>query len=894
MKDEITLAKQSIEYLPLCRQSPSLIYNQGVPSRSLYDLAQRSLQHRPLLWLTPLCAIGCAAGMRWALLLAEQSTFVARESSIFFLPLFPTFGFAYLAWRWRGKMPQLATLFFGLAAACFLCCVTARRTLPSQHDISRLTANVNANAALQKPVITVRGYVADDPRRSEWSTQFPFECIEADYNGERKKVEGRVWLRLPSMPELKTQLGRELQVGDAIQVTALLAALPSPSNPGERDEHLQYILKQCWADAEIKSPGDVRLLSAPPRFLLARHIAVLRKNILAHYEQAFMSLSTPYPRATAQLMTAMSFGEGGLAEPLPRRIRDDFRAAGMSHLLIASGTQVSFLVLLLLGSARVLGLRRWPLLVVLIPSLVAYALLAGGAASIWRATIAGLCVAITLLQGRDVDALTLWSAAFLALIAIDPGQIFDIGFQLSFAATWGLIVIGSVARVHFANGFGSNFLTDLMAFSLAAQLGVAPILAYHFGKLPLAGIGVNLVGVPLAGILVGTGLTDLILPINLLHWVNYWLAGTIAQTASWAAGLPGASLERPPLRLLWTVALYGTMILCALGLSSQTGGWLLLRKNFLDHFWLPLREEVLLWRRRRKVRWRWQTPIALLVLFGAIATGRAALSTQTPPLRITMLDVGQGESIIIQSPTGRTVLIDGGGVAKYEREDVGRSVIVPFLHANGVKKIDALVITHADKDHCNGLRATLREIPVGFVVDGGRTGDGTEVEYLELQQALRLAKIPVTKARAGQRLNLGSGAVLRVLAPLAPPMRGDHVDNNNAAVMRLDYGQTSTLLTADIEQSTEERLLRRVAPLRCTILKVAHHGSKTSSNELFLRAAQPQAALISCGRYNQFRHPNSEVLQRLRNHRVSTFRTDVNGAIDVLCDGNECWIQTQR
>jgi competence protein ComEC len=251
--------------------------------------------------------------------------------------------------------------------------------------------------------------------------------------------------------------------------------------------------------------------------------------------------------------------------------------------------------------------------------------------------------------------------------------------------------------------------------------------------------------------------------------------------------------------------------------------------------------------------------------------------------------------IFIRSPSRRTVLIGGGTESTAERGDVGRSVIAPFLQAMNVKKLDALVVTHADADHCNGLLAVLREVPVGIVLDGAVHSDNIEAaEYLQLRRALALRKVQVVAARGGQNLNLGAGAMLRVLAPLLPDFQGEKSDNNNAAVLKLEYGQTSALLTADIEREAEERIVRCVENLKCTILKVAHHGSKTSTQELFLRVARPQAAIISCGRYNRFGHPNGGVLRRLAMHKIAAFRTDVNGAIEVSCDGKSCWIPTMR
>jgi competence protein ComEC len=267
---------------------------------------------------------------------------------------------------------------------------------------------------------------------------------------------------------------------------------------------------------------------------------------------------------------------------------------------------------------------------------------------------------------------------------------------------------------------------------------------------------------------------------------------------------------------------------------------------------------------------------------------------RTQPLRLTMLDVGQGESLVLRTPAGRTILVDGGGTAKFEREDVGRTVIVPFLESNGIRKLDALVLTHADADHCNGLQAVVREVPISLFVDGGHSDDVSAVEYIQLRRAIALKNIPVVEAHAGEKLDTHDGAMIDVLAPLSPPIESEHSDNDNGAVLKVKYGKTSLLLTADIEEPAEERLEQRGLDLKCTVLKVGHHGSNSSTHEELLSAAQPQIALISCGRYNKYGHPRPEVLRRLASHKVSTFRTDVNGAIEVACNGEACWVQTVK
>jgi competence protein ComEC len=653
----------------------------------------------------------------------------------------------------------------------------------------------------------------------------------------------------------------------------------------------------------VRKAEDVYITQRSTRASLEGAIAKLRAGLMAHYQSAFAAPDAGhvYPHARAQLLVAMVFGEGGLQQSLPRLTRDQFRAAGLSHLLVASGAQVAFLAGALIGAARLLRLRHAWLLLLVVPSLLLYALVAGGAASIWRATVGGICVAWALLLGRDTDGLSLWSLAFLVLLLVDPLQLHDLGFQLTFAATWGLLVVAPALLPRLERLAGQGWLSQLAALSLGAQLATTPLLLYHFGRVSLVGLGANFIAVPLAAVLVTTGVAGLV--ITPLNGFNYALVSFMDGVASFAARAPGAQTEAPPVPLLWTLVCYGLLLL-ALVPAQHNGG----ANSAASTRWRELRDTLSQWwqQRRDKSGFRPQSIFVALVLIGTIVFAWRTLQARHNTLRITILDVGQGEAIVVQSASGRTVLIDGGTVADEGRGEVGRTVIVPYLQSLGVKRLDAMVLTHADADHCNALPAVLREVPVGLALDGAAAHEelaatsngalqesdmGSVADYAEVKRLWREKKVPVRAARPGQKLQLGDGVVLTVLAPLAPALRGE---NNNGAVLRLDHGDFSMLLTGDIEREAEERLVRRGLPLRSTVLKVAHHGSKTSTSPLFLRAVRPQVAVLSCGRYNSFKHPAPVTMERLSTQRVAAFRTDIDGAVEIFSDGRACWIQTFR
>ena len=683
-----------------------------------------------------------------------------------------------------------------------------------------------------------------------------------------------------------------LREGDSLQMRAELFDLPRAGNWGERELRARFVGESCWSLARVKKADDWQVVKHANANALSSRLEDWRAAILRRYEASFRDLSATYPAANAQLLAALVWGEGGLQQPLPRQTRERFRAAGMSHVLVASGTQVAFFAGILILMSRFFGLRRASWILVL-PPLLLYALLAGGSDSIWRATVAGICVAFALSCGRDVDGLSLWSLALLVLFALDPTQLQNIGFQLSFGATWGLLVLSPAVKRVLERRFRRGVFTELAALSLAAQMATTPILLYHFGRVSLVALGTNFIAVPLAGVLVSFGMLGLVLPMASL---NLFLVRSLDSMATLASQVPGAQTDAPPLRLGATIFLYGLLI-STLFMTSST------RSDCAAVFAVA----------RNKIAQKWgarvfrpQSALALLILALCVAGAWRFAQLNNRTLRVTLLDVGQGESIVIRSPSGRTVLIDGGTSSDEGRGEVGRAVIVPFLQAMKVQKLDAMIVTHADADHCNGLPQVIREIPVALAIDGAamhaqRANDATSStrssaiapEYADVLAAWRQRKVPVKTARAGQTLDLGDGVILTVLWPRAP-LDESAGDNDSGAVLRLDYGKTSLLFTADIEEEAEAQLVRSGANLKCTVLKVGHHGSKTSTTKSFLRATVASAAIISSGRYNRYGHPAPQVLNELSREQIPAFRTDLDGAIEIACDGETCDVQTFR
>jgi len=283
--------------------------------------------------------------------------------------------------------------------------------------------------------------------------------------------------------------------------------------------------------------------------------------------------------------------------------------------------------------------------------------------------------------------------------------------------------------------------------------------------------------------------------------------------------------------------------------------------------------------------------LLLLVLLAAVvAVWWSAWGAVSGGLLVTVLDVGQGDSILVQTPSGKTMLFDGGGQRGQETSgyDVGKEVVVPALLNRGVKKIDVLVISHPHEDHIGGLGAVIDAVPVKMVLDPEL--DYRSSIYDQLRADIRKRKIPVKRATEGQQINLGDGIHVDVLNPPQPRLAGTDSDvNNNAVVLRLTDGPLSMLLAGDIERIGAFRIARLGESAHSTVLKVPHHGSHGAAIPQFLDAVRPQLAVISVGAHNEYNHPSQEMLDELTRVGAQVMRTDRDGAVTIKFRPPKWW-----
>jgi competence protein ComEC len=586
------------------------------------------------------------------------------------------------------------------------------------------------------------------------------------------------------------------------------------------------------------------------------------------------------PEPYAALLTGILLGvEAGI----PRDLYDRFNATGTSHLIVISGFNIAIVSgLLMRVGTRALGRRRavW----IAIGGIALYTVLVGADAAVVRAAIMGGLYVIALRLGRQAEVRTSLVFSALLMTAVNPYTLWDVGFQLSFAATAGLIwLVPLLERIaerwlaaligsgHVRSGMG--LLSEALLVTLAAQIATGPLIVYHFGRLSAVSLLTNLLVLPVQPLVMMAG--GLAVLVGLI-----WLP--LGQFLGWLAWLP----------LAWTVwAVNGTATAPWASVTlSQFSPWLLavIYAALGGLIWLanhmPSSEE-LLPSSSGPAGLRASTRMTLIGgMLVVLLVWLAVASLPDGRLHVAFLDVGQGDAILITTPRGQQILIDGGPSPVVVLSEMGRHM--PFWD----RSLEMVVNTHPEADHLAGLPEVLDRYRVSQVLLPDVENETSL--YSAWEEALLEEGAKVISAQAGMRVWLGDEVWAEVLHPGQTPA-GTGL-NDHSVVLQVTLGQISFLLPGDIEADVERRLAATDNLLGATVLKAPHHGSNTSSSQRFLAAVDPQVAVISVGDDNRFGHPAPEVLGRYAERGIPVLRTDELGGIEFITDGEQLWVQVGR
>ena len=502
---------------------------------------------------------------------------------------------------------------------------------------------------------------------------------------------------------------------------------------------------------------------------------------------------------------------------------------------------------------------EWARAAVTLGVLGLYLIVTGGSVSVTRAFAMAALVIVGRAWERPADTLNTLGAAILVLLALRPSALFEVGFQLSVGAVAALVTLVPILTAAVLEWgrrtTARSFVTGSLVASVAATLGTAPALLVHFGAAPLGGLVLNLPAIPLTALTLAGGLGVAAFsgwaPLLADGFALFATAG--ARGLEWVSTLGASGLGWAAVRGYWESPL--VLIASVAGLAS-----------------------IALWRRptvRNRLALAAGTALVAAV-WTFVATGRAR-----PAFDVVFLDVGQGDATILALPNGEHVLIDAGLRSPYV--DEGERTVVPHLERYGIDRLAALVLTHADADHIGGAQAVMEAIPVGRLVTNGQDGE-SDLWAATLQTADSLA-VPVVSVAAGDTLAVDPSVRLRVLGPTSEAPPGDA--NDASVVLLAEHGQTRWLFPGDAESGAERGLLARYArALDVDVVKVGHHGSRTSSTAgLVAAVGEPSFAVVSVARRNRYGLPNAEPLARWDRAGAQTLLTSAEGAVWLRSDG---------
>ncbi|MFQ6014686.1 MAG: DNA internalization-related competence protein ComEC/Rec2 [Anaerolineae bacterium] len=784
--------------------------------------------------------LGCA----WLVGIYVASLWQPPLPILWLLTLPPAVGLI-LGWRkWQFRMASLCLLTLVLGSLRY------SASLP--HLDPTTLAHYNDGDLLK-----LRGIVVAPPDVRDRGVNLEVAAHQLELEGRWQAVSGKALVRVTRYPAY--------HYGDELEVEGRLETPPE----FEDFSYRHYLARK----------GIHSMIYRPDLKILARG----RGNpfytaLYAFRDQAQEAIALTLPEPQASLLTGILLG---VETGIPSDLMDDFNATGTSHIIAISGFNIAIVAGLLSGlGMRLLGRRRSVYFAV--TGIILYTILVGANAAVVRAAIMGILYVVATHFGRQSDAITSLVASAMVMTLLNPLTLWDVGFQLSFAATLGLILFTPPLQKRFEGLFARllpeerpqqlvNLLNEALIVTLAAQVTTLPIIVHNFHRLSMVTLLTNFLILPAQpGVMIWGGMATILALVYLpfgkvLAWMAWLFLTYTIGLVELTAKVPHASVEvgRFGLGPVWLYygLLGGVMVVGGLEPSRRRELWQSLTRGL-------------------------STKMAMAALLAVVLlTWAAALSTPDGYLHVSFLDVGEGDAIFIQTPSGQKLLIDGGPSPTVLMSALGRRL--PFWD----RTLDLVVLTHPNDDHLAGLIPVLERYQVRHILDTGQNAQTPS--YERWWELIREKGIPTYQARSGVLVDLGGGLRLELLHPPSRLMVDTDSDvNNNSAVLRLVASYASFLFTGDIEVEAEKVILGSGQELRSLVLKVPHHGSNSSSSVSFLRAADPQLAIISVGADNRFGHPSPEVLDRLAGYRI--LRTDQQGDIEVVTDGERYWVETEE
>ncbi len=624
----------------------------------------------------------------------------------------------------------------------------------------------------------------------------------------------------------------DVGVGQTICIRGELSAFERARNPGNFDQAVYYarqgIEGKVWCEKVLKISGETNWF--------AEKLYEVKQN----WKQM---LSEHMGEKEGTVLSAMILGE---KREMDVRIKELYQKSGIGHLLAISGLHISFIGLGIYKILRKGGAPFWLAGILSMGILGIYGAMIGFSVSVFRAYIMFVFRIGAEITGRVYDMLTALLFAATLTVLGEPTYLTDAGFWMSYGAILGILFVLPKLQKSFGS-YGK--LVSALWSSMAVNIMLFPVLLWFYFEFPVYSICMNLVAIPLMSILLGCGLLG-----SLFCWIGpigklfFFVCQKVLVFYEWlgnvSSRLPFARIVfgRPE---MWKVICYYLVLVFVLLLVSVAK-----RRPYL-----------------------WWSVVGIFIFFMGVRFPKG--------VAVTMLDVGQGDCIYVQGEKGQNYLIDGGSS---DVKEVARYRIEPFLKSQGVGSLDYVFLTHGDGDHCNGIREMIERqlfgvriqnlvVPVNF---------GQDEMLVEIVKIAKEQGIAVLTMETGQSIREGT----MKLTCLQPSREEQLSGNEGSLVLELRYGNFEMLFTGDVENKGEELLTKSVVSKSYDVLKVAHHGSKNSTKDVFLQRVQPKIALISAGVDNMYQHPHPDVIERIKSIGCEIYETAKKGAITIRSDGN--------
>lgn len=712
--------------------------------------------------------------------------------------------------------------------------------------------------------IVIKGKIKRETKTKEYGKIYKVQIEEITQNGKEIKAQKKnIYIQ-----ENKTKI--KLQYGDIIEVKGKYEEPESRRNYKGFDYKLYLKTKNILGTLKSTNIKKVsHKIENPIEYIESKSIK-LSENLK-------QKANNILPQEIASIFIGIILGD---RTEIPEEAIENFRNANMSHILAVSGMHMSYLILLatqIIG--KLIGKKQSYYISIIL--IIEYMFLTGFSASIIRAGIMGIILISSKIFYKNNDVLTNIAISALIILLKNPYTILDLSFQFSYGGTIGIILFQKFISKNFLEKIiKSKKIIEIISVTISAQIIILPISIIQFNKLNIYFILTNLIIGFIIGPVMACGFIFLItLIINVKTAQIFSIILQIAIKAliltSQIAKLPYSNIYLPTPNfiqiIIYFLSIHIFMFIYYIYNTKNKTQTVKRFRNIISMIKFYLKY-------RMKPKTKSRTKIISIIIIALIMV----MQIIPKDLKVYFVDVNQGDSTFIVTPKGKTILIDGGG-SSYT--NVGKNTLLPYILDRGYTKIDIAIISHMDLDHCDGIIYLMDKIKIKTIIIGKQYEESDN--YKRFVKLAKEKRIEVKIVEAGENINIERNVNLDILWPDNKNKISENAINNNSLVFKLKYKKYSILFTGDIEEIAEKAILERYKNmLQSTILKVAHHGSKTSTTAEFLKAVKPRYALIGVGKNNKFGHPSENTIKKLKEMKVKIFRTDELGEITIKMNKN--------